>query len=286
MADREEQAPAPDEAVGAPGAGPVGAAALPEGATPPPPAQPVPADPPGRSPADYHESSLWRWRGTSSLVVGLLFAVLGLLFVAGAQAFRGGDVLDNARPADLVQILDSLEQENDRLRQEQLRLQAELGVLTSGTSEQALAAAERRLEALEVLAGTEPVRGPGIRMVIRDPQGVLGANDLLDAVQELRDAGAESIEVAQQRVVVDTWFSDPPEGESGVLISGELRGSPYTVLAIGDPQTLATAMEIPGGVADSVRTAGAQFELDRRDELDITATVPLGTPDYAEPAGR
>jgi uncharacterized protein YlxW (UPF0749 family) len=255
-----------------------------QGATPPPPASPTPPDPPGRSPEDYHESSLWRWKGSSSVVVGLLFAVLGLLFVAGAVAYRGGDVLANARPADLVSILDSLEQENDRLRQEQLRLQAELAVLTSGTSEEALAAALRRQQSLEVLAGTTPVRGPGIRMVIRDSQGVVGANDLLDAVQELRDAGAESIEVAQRRVVVDTWFADPAEGERGVLLSGELRGPPYIVLAIGDPQTLATAMEIPGGVADSVRTAGAEFELDRRDSLDITATVPLSAPDYAEPA--
>jgi uncharacterized protein YlxW (UPF0749 family) len=255
-----------------------------EGATPPPPAQPAPPDAPGRSPEDYHESSLWRWKGSPSLVGGLLFAVLGLLFVAGALAYRGGDVLANARPADLVQILDSLEQEHDRLRQEQLRLQAELAVLTSGTSEQALAAAQRRQASLEVLAGTTAVRGPGIRMVIRDPQGVVGASDLLNAVQELRDAGAESIEVAQRRVVVDTWFSDAPEGERGILVSGELRGPPYTVLAIGDPQTLATAMEIPGGVADGVRTAGATFELDRRDELDITSTVPLSTPDYAEPA--
>ena len=231
----------------------------------------------------YHESSLWRWRGPSSLMGGAAFALFGLLLVAGALAFRGDDVLANARPADLVQILDALESENDRLEAEQRALQSELDVLSDGTSAQALAQARERQESLEVLAGTTPVRGPGIRMVIRDAAGVIDAPDMLNAVQELRDAGAESIEVAQRRVVVDTWFADPPEGEGpGILISGDLRGSPYVFLAIGDPQTLATAMSIPGGLESSVTTAGAEFILETRDTVDITATVPLTTPDYAE----
>lgn len=264
------------------------------------PASPVvPADPAGPGPdgsgpatdanqppsgVEYRQSSLWRWRGPSSLIGGALFGILGLLLVAGALAFRGDDALANARPADLVQILASLESENDRLAAEQRALQAELDALLAGTSAEALARSRERLESLEVVAGTTPVRGPGIRMVIRDPGGVIRAPDILNAVQELRDAGAESIEVAQRRIVVNTWFADPEDGQGpGVLISGELRGSPYTILAIGDPQTLGTAMQIPGGLADSVRTAGARFELEARDDVQISSTVPLATPDYAEP---
>jgi uncharacterized protein YlxW (UPF0749 family) len=235
-------------------------------------------------PDDYHESSLWRWRGPASLIGGAMFAVLGWLLIAGILAYGGDDALANARPSDLVQILDSLETENDRLEQEARRLQAEIATLESGTSQQALAQAQQRLESLEILAGTTAVRGPGVRIVIRDPEGGIDATDILDAVQELRDAGAESIEVAQRRVVVDTWFANPGEEDGpGVLVSGELRSSPYTILAIGDPQTLATAMEIPGGVADSARTAGAEITIERRDTLDITSTVPLSTPEYAEP---
>jgi uncharacterized protein YlxW (UPF0749 family) len=242
------------------------------------------ADDPGASGVAFQQSSLNSWRGPLSLIGGALFALLGLLFVAGAAAFSGDDALANARPADLVRILDSLETENDRLQTEQRRLQTELETLRAGTTADALAKAQERLAALQVLAGTTPVRGPGIRIVIRDPDGVLQAADILNAVQELRDAGAESIEVAQRRVVVDTWFADPAEGEGpGILISGDLRGAPYTILAIGDPQTLATAMQIPGGLADSVRTEGARIEIETRDSLEVTSTVPLATPDYAEP---
>ncbi|MGB8019850.1 MAG: DUF881 domain-containing protein [Candidatus Nanopelagicales bacterium] len=234
--------------------------------------------------ADYHASSLWHWSGVSSLIGGGLFALLGLLLVAGALAYNSQDILENARPAELVQILDSLEAENDRLDEEKRRLDNELESLQSGTSAEALDQARERLADLEVLAGTTAVRGPGVRLVIRDPDGVLDAADVIDAVQELRDAGAESIEVADRRVVVNTWFGDVPDDQKpGILVSGDVRRSPYVILAIGDPQTLATAMEIPGGVADRIRTDGAEFSSDRRDSLDITSTVPLSAPEYAQP---
>lgn len=233
---------------------------------------------------DPRNSSLYRWRGPVSLIGGALFAVLGLLLVSGAVAHGGDDALETARPDELIQILDSVETENERLDAERRRLENELEALTSGTAAQALEQARARLAALQVLAGTTPVRGPGIRLVIRDPEGGVGAADILGAVQELRDAGAESIEVAQRRVVASTWFADAPEDQGpAIIVTGDLRPSPYVILAIGDPQTLATAMEIPGGVASTVRTAGAEFSMDRRDSLEITSTVPLTTPAFAEP---
>jgi uncharacterized protein YlxW (UPF0749 family) len=236
---------------------------------------------------DYHQSSLWRWSGPASLVAGTLFAVLGWMVVAGAIAQGSDEALANARPDELVQILDSLDAENDRLEQEKRRLAAEVASLTSGSDAAALAQARNRQESLEVLAGTTSVRGPGVRIVFRDPDGGVDAAQMLDTVQELRDAGAESIEVSERRVVVNTWFANPPDpGTPAILVSGDLRRSPYTILAIGNPETLATAMEIPGGVADSVRTAGAQFEMEQRETLDITSTVPLTTPEYAEPVDQ
>ena len=67
---------------------------------------------PGPAAPDYHESSLWRWRGPASLMGALLFALLGWWFIAGARAYDGDVALANARPADLVQILDSVNSEN------------------------------------------------------------------------------------------------------------------------------------------------------------------------------
>lgn len=230
-------------------------------------------------------SSLWRWRGPVSLVGGVLFALLGLLLVLAGQAHGGDTALENARPADLVAILDSLEADIDRLESEKRQLNSELDTLTSGTSKEALARAEERLAALQVLAGTTPVRGPGVVIEVADPNGGVDATDILDAIQELRDAGAESIEINERRVVMNTWFAEPePAGAGGVVVSGDVRTPPYTIKAIGNSDTLATAMEIPGGVADTMRTAGADFRLTASDSVEINSVVKAQTPEYAEPA--
>ena len=72
---------------------------------------------------------------------------------------------------------------------------------------------------------------------------------LLDIVQELRNAGAEVIQVGGVRVVASTFFDD--EGTTVYADNAPVE-RPLTILAIGDSATLSAAMSIPGGVVDSV----------------------------------
>ena len=85
---------------------------------------------------------------------------------------------------------------------------------------------------------------------------------LLDAMEELRNAGAEAMQVegagesgttAAVRVVASTSFVDDKDG---VAVDGTRLSSPYRFVVIGDPATRAGALAIPGGVADSVRRQG------------------------------
>src|SRR5207342_2846105 len=101
-----------------------------------------------------------------------------------------------------------------------------------------------------------------------------------DAVQELRDAGAEALQVGDQRVVVSTWFGDPPAGQKGVLVDGVLVHAPYEIRAIGDPRTLSAALRIPGGVVDSLRTLSGDALVGERDLLQVTALQPPPSPQY------
>ncbi len=212
--------------------------------------------------------------GRPHLVIGLLFFVLGLL--VAVAVFRPGvdEPWRNARTEDLVQILDDLGARQDRLDAESARLTGLQADLERGSTVEALAESERQLEALEVIAGTTPVYGPGLTITIVDQQGQVDSTVLLDAVQELRDAGAEAVQVGDSRVVVDTWFGDGPDG---IVVSGVPLATPITIVAIGDPEGLAAAMRIPGGLADSVRTRGADFEASTAQALTISVTVPSTT---------
>jgi uncharacterized protein YlxW (UPF0749 family) len=103
---------------------------------------------------------------------------------------------------------------------------------------------------------------------------------LLDALQELRDAGAEAVQIGDVRVVVSTYFTDTPDG---IEVSGRRVRSPYVIRAIGGSATMASAMDIPGGVNESVRRLGAVSTVDQRDKVSITALHTLEEPQYARP---
>jgi uncharacterized protein YlxW (UPF0749 family) len=208
------------------------------------------------------------------LLIGLLFLVLGLLVTVAVVRSGEDEPWRNARTEDLVQILDDLGARGDRLEAESARLAELQRSLEAGSTVEAAAEARRRLEALQVLTGTTPVTGPGVTITITDPDGVIDAPLLLDAVQELRDAGAEAMQVGPARVVVDTWFAD---SEGGVVVNDQPVASPIRILAIGDPDTMSAALSIPGGLADSVRTRGADFAASTSQALSISVTVPETT---------
>jgi len=207
------------------------------------------------------------------LMIGALFLLLGLLVTVVVITPRGDEAeWRSARTEDLVQVLDDLGSRQARLEQDSARLAEVQRDLESGSTAQALADARRQLEALRVMSGSTPVSGPGVRITLDDADGLLESAVLIDAVQELRDAGAEAIEVSGVRVSVDTWFADT---EEGLVVNGTPVGSPIEILAIGDPDTMTAAMSIPGGLAESVRTRGAEFGITSDDNLTISVTVPV-----------
>jgi uncharacterized protein YlxW (UPF0749 family) len=215
------------------------------------------------------------------LVIGLLFVGLGFAGVAATQSSSASGLLATAREDEVVRVLDDLTERQARLQAEQRALEAARDRLLSGSEEQRLAASRARADALAILAGTVPAVGTGIRVTLQDGGGAITSAVLLDAVQELRDAGAEAIQIGDVRVVASTWFEDTA---AGVSVSGTVLTSPYRVLVIGDPDTLATALEIPGGVADTVRTAGGRIEVVQDTEVVVRALQPVSTPQYARPA--
>lgn len=201
--------------------------------------------------------------------------LIGIGTVAVVRGQAEDQFLANAREPDLVRLLDDLQARETRLDGEILRLQAAEQRLRTGTTAEALQETQQRADDLRVLAGTTPVRGPGIKIRV-EGQDAFFASDLLNTVQELRDAGAEAIEVNGIRVVVDTWFADVGDG---ISVSGSTVGQPFELTAIGGPATMATAMRIPGGVADTVESQDGSIVITELDEVEILSTVNLPEPD-------
>ena len=242
---------------------------------------------PDASPAPLEaRQRLWRSlvpRGSrGEVLAGLLCAVLGFALVVQVQQTQEAD-LGSLRESDLVRILDDLGARNDRLEAEEAELEETREELVAGGSAQDVAreAAQQQVDLLGILAGTAPATGPGIRLTINDGGGEIGAAALLDAIQELRDSGAEALQVGDVRIVASTSFVDT---EDGVVVDGKVLEPPYVFLVIGDPQTLSTALDIPGGVIRSVRNAGGQALVSELDEVVVDALRRPTEPQYARPA--
>jgi uncharacterized protein YlxW (UPF0749 family) len=215
-------------------------------------------------------------------VVGLLCLALGFAVAVQVRSTQS-DALVGARTTDLVRILDDLGEQRERLAAEAARLQATLDELETGADQAGAAreAARERLETLGILAGTLPASGPGITLTVVDPDNGVRSADLLDAVQELRDAGAEAIQVNDVRVVGSTSFID---STSGIVVDGEVVTPTYLVRAIGDPSTMSSALAIPGGVMEGLKEVGARPSVTESADIRVDALKPLPQAEYARPA--
>ncbi len=230
----------------------------------------------------------WWSMSRAAMLIGVLCGLLGFGLAVQVKSNTASNGLSAARQEDLVRILDDLSSREERLRRQISSLEAARTRLTTtgDKNSAALVEARSRSAALGVLAGTVPAAGPGIQLTMTDPQHRLKAEDLLDAVEELRAAGAEAIQVGPVRIGLDSAFtdSDGTTGTSGILADNQQLSPPYVIQAIGDPATLATALNIPGGVVDTVRQAGGRAAIDQQQRLVIRALRSLSTPHYAQPA--
>jgi uncharacterized protein YlxW (UPF0749 family) len=218
-------------------------------------------------------------------LIGVLLALLGFGIAVQVRSNSSSDSLAGAREDDLIRILDDQDSREDRLRQQITALQmTEQQLQASGDRDSvALQQAQQQAQALGILLGTVAATGPGVTITITDPKRGLKAEDLLDVVEELRGAGAEAIQFGPVRVSTSTAFLDR---NGRVEVDGKPLDAPYTVLAIGDAQTLDTALQIPGGVAATARAAGGDAVVQQQSTITISVIRSLPDSKYATPSGR
>ena len=230
---------------------------------------------------------LWPPRVTrAQLIVAVLLFGLGFgLAVQVASNSDSDSALRGARQEDLVRILDELDDRTQRLEDEKRGLEQQRDELEN-SSDQAEEARKQTIEKerqLGILAGTVAAQGPGITMTIVDTKGTVEADMLLDAIQELRAAGAEAIQVNGVRVVAGTYLADSGKG---VSVDGNKINAPYRFKVIGKPQDLEPALNIPGGVVQTLEKEQATVTIERSADIVVDALRAAKRPDYARSSSQ
>ncbi|WP_250445743.1 DUF881 domain-containing protein [Actinotalea sp. C106] len=216
------------------------------------------------------------------MLAAFLCALLGFALVVQVQQNRDGG-LSTLRQDELVRILDETTQRSDELEQQAASLRAQRAELASGndTERAAREAAEERAVVQGILAGQLPAEGPGVELVIREPGEQIPALVLYNLLEELRNAGAEAIQLGDLRLTTSSYFVDTVDG---IVVDGTALTPPYRWRAIGNPETISPALNMPGGALAAVRNAGGTTDLQSVDLVQVEATASLVTPEHASPA--
>ncbi|MCP2321853.1 uncharacterized protein YlxW (UPF0749 family) [Hamadaea flava] len=221
----------------------------------------------------------------ATIVIAVLVGLLGFALIVQVRGTSEDSTLASARTDDLVRILSDLDSNENRVRQEIADLEQLKRELTAGSesAEAARGAAEQRADELGILAGTLPAEGTGLTVRF---SGQIRASRFLDAVEELRNAGAEAMQISggggpAVRIIVSTYFQD---ADGGLNVSGTKLTGPYTITVIGDPATMKTALNIPGGVVATVSSDGGNVIVEDPGKVTVSALAAEPDLQYAQPA--
>lgn len=147
---------------------------------------------------------------------------------------------------------------------------------------------DNELKIGKAVLGTSEVSGKGIVITLNDNQTVsietLGnsedastyivhAEDLLNVVNELRNAGAEAISVNDQRIVSTSSFVCVG---NMIRVNGEKVGTPFTIKAIGNQEDLYNAMSRVGGYLDLLDSWNVITDI-KKPATNLTITKYNGT---------
>jgi len=182
--------------------------------------------------------------------------------------------------------------ERDRLQERLQDLRRELDQVTANPGRSRL---RSELDALRIQAGVTAVAGPGVEVTLNDSEAplqpgqdpnfyVLHDEDLLKVINELRAAGAEALAINGERILATTEI----RCNGPVVIVNRTRhlAAPFVVSAIGDPDTLVSALKMKGGVLDILSFWGIKSTVKAVPRVEIPAYSGAVSLQYARPKGE
>jgi uncharacterized protein YlxW (UPF0749 family) len=176
--------------------------------------------------------------------------------------------------SDQATYISELYESNSNLQQQAAELSEELsqyhGSGASGKSN--LDSLVHDLQNLRMANGEIEAVGPGVTVLI---DGDITVFELQDLVNELRNASAEAIAVNGVRVVTRSAMVEDEAGR--LAIDRQPLARPYSMEAIGEPDTLLHALERKGGLIAllEARNSALRIKVSKHDINDEAGWLKL-----------
>lgn len=230
------------------------------------------------------------------LPVTIVCLALGMLiaFMMKVSAPKKLDPTNMTRD-QLVALYAKEVSDRDKVQYQYEKLRAEYDrMINNATTDQQLRNELKKvIDDLRVRAGSTAVTGPGIVIIIDDTklssQNPPDINinpllthdvDLLQVVNELRSAGAEAISLNDQRVAGTTAIRCVGPA---IKVNDHPVSAPFVVRAIGKPDVLYGAVNLPYGILDQLRQMNTRVEVSKREKITMPAIDVLPPLEVSKP---
>jgi uncharacterized protein YlxW (UPF0749 family) len=196
--------------------------------------------------------------------ISVACALLGVLATWAYKIEIANKDSGGGRATLATQIIKSERQFNKEQREEIIDLRNKLNELENASTSKSkmTQVLSDELKSIKVMAGLVDVEGPGITVLLQDSphppatapelreRYIIHDNDILQVINELHASGAEVIAVNGHRA---TSLSSVRCVGPVVHFDGIPLSSPFRIEAIGEPETLRSAMNLNGGVLSNIR---------------------------------
>jgi uncharacterized protein YlxW (UPF0749 family) len=201
------------------------------------------------------------------LTIAAVAAILGILVIGQLRGQAAVPGLSTLSTQELTLVIANLNTRNEQLRTEIAGLEQQAASLQSARAngQTTVDQLQGDLARIEAWSGAIGLAGPGISIIVR---GAIGGDGIEEVLNELRNAGAEAIAVADVRVVPGVVVAGAP---GALSIENTSLGDVFEIRAIGSPEILVGTLTRAGGVIAQV---GATYP-DARLSVTPLETVAL-----------
>ena len=185
----------------------------------------------------------------------------------------GRNQQESALKDQVLKMKEKYDNAYDSLNKAEKRLEEARQSVTNNNNE--LENLEKEIKDANILLGSTDVTGQGVVVTVEDAQEtsntlspeelLIHDLDILSIINELKNSGAEAIDVNGQRIVSTTSVSC--DGNV-ITVNGEKLSSPFIISAIGLPEQMAT-LNRPGGYLAKLQSYSIKTDLQKVKKVTI-----------------
>ena len=204
------------------------------------------------------------------IIIYFVFAfLLGLLLTSQYWAEQNATEIGSVEEEQSTALaISAISDENSKMGENLEDLEQEREVYDAALANEDLEGLEARLDEYKKVSGRYTVAGEGIEIMV---EGDIAPYQLLDIVNNLRNANAEAITINNNRMISSSYISGE---ERDIYVDGKSIETPYVIIAIGDQDLLAEAMIRTGGIINELtkNILDTRFDIHKHNELILPAT--------------